>query len=112
VTTQRLSGTRLTDIRGDLSWTFDESVVVIDNNDQPIPSDVAAVLVREGAAPARVEADWRLDEAAGVLHLSNAQADGEKTDVDAAIPIAPAGHVRVNLGDRQYNMFRNATAAP
>jgi hypothetical protein len=73
---------------------------------------VAAVLVREGAAPARVEADWRLDEAAGVLHLSNRKADGESIDADVAIPIAPAGHVRVNLGDRQYNMFRDATKDP
>lgn len=112
VTAQRLSGTRLTDIRGDLSWTFDESVVVIDNNAQLIPADVADVLVREGATPVRVEANWRLDEAAGVLHLSHRKADGEAIDAEAAIPIAPAGHVRVNLGDRQYNMFRNATKEP
>ena len=112
MTVERLSGARLNAISGDLAWTFDESVVVIENNDQPIPPDVADVLVREGATPVRVEADWQLDETAGVLHLSSLKADGETIDVELAIPIAPAGHVRVNLGGRQYNVFRNATKDP
>jgi hypothetical protein len=55
VTTQRLSGTRLTDIREPLSWSFTNSTVVIEHEGQPIPADVGDALHGDGSAPVRIE---------------------------------------------------------
>ena len=112
VTTQRLTGTRLTDIREDLSWTFSDTVVVIENKDQPIPSDLVEELLGNRSTPTRIEGTWQLDEQAGMLHLSNVTADGENIDAELAIPIKAAGHVRVDLGSRQYSLFRSRPKDP
>ena len=108
MTTQRLSGARLNDIREPLSWTFNDSIVVIENGDQPIPADVVEALLADRSTPVRIEATWHLDEKAGTLHLSEIMADEERCDKEVAIPIRPAGHVRMNLGTRQYNVFRGS----
>ncbi len=107
VTAQRLSESRLTDIHEPLSWRFDNSVVIIDYEGQPIPMDLVELLLAEQTTPVRIEASWRLDEAAGTLHLSDLRVDEESIDREVTIAIAPAGHVRVNLGFRQYNVFRD-----
>lgn len=112
VTTERLTGSRLVDMRQDLSWTFDDTTVVIENRDQPLPQDLVQELLGDRTAPIRVEADWEYDEKSGVLRLSDATADGDKIAKDLAIPIKPAGQVRVNLGSRQYNLFRVKTNDP
>lgn len=112
VTTQRLTGSRLIHIRQDLSWTFDDSTVVIENNGQSLPPDLVQELLGNGTAPKRLEAAWRYDGKAGVLHLSDATADGQKIATKLVIPITPAGRVRVNLGSRQYNLFRVKTRNP
>jgi len=106
VTTQRLAGGRLTDIRDELSWTFRDTGVVIENNGQPLPSDLIRELLGDQSAPKRIEATWRFDEKVNMLHLSNAKADGENITTELSISIEPAGHVRFNLGNRQYNLFR------
>lgn len=108
VTTERLSGSRLVDINKNLSWTFDASTVVIENRDRPLPQDLLKELVADGTTPKRVEATWKYDEKLGVLRLSKTMADGNKIDKDSVFPIKPAGQVRVNLGNRQYNLFRDA----
>lgn len=112
VTTQRLTGSRLTDIRQDLSWTFDDTTVVIENNGQTLPSDLVHELLGSGSAPHRIEAAWRYNEHTGMLRLSDAKADGEEIATELVIPVKPAGHVRVNLGGRQYNLFRMKTKDP
>ena len=112
MTSQRLAHARLTDIREPLSWTFNDSIVVIDNGDQAIPSDMVEALLGDGSKPRRIEATWRLDEKVGVLHLSELKADEERIDREAAIPIRPAGHIRVNLGTRQYNVSRGSAKDP
>ena len=112
VTTQRLSGTRLTDIREPLSWSFTNSTVVIENEGQPIPADVVDALLGDGSAPVRIEASWRLDEVAGTLRLTGMKTDQASIDKEVTIPIAPAGHVRANLGSRQYNFFRDRVSDP
>jgi len=106
VTTQRLTGSRLTDIRENLSWTFSDNTVVIENKDQAIPPDVVQELLGDRPLATRIQATWRLDEKAGMLRLSNAKADGDDSATDINIRINPAGHVRVNLGSRQYNLSR------
>lgn len=112
VTSRRLADTRLTDIKEPLSWRFTDSTVVIDYEGQPIPSDVVEALLGDGSTPVRVEASWRLDEQAGELCLTNVKTDRASTDKEVTIPITPAGQVRVNLGSRQYNLFRDGAKAP
>jgi VCBS repeat-containing protein len=112
VTTARLMGSRLTDIRQNLSWTFDDTTVLIENRGQPLPPDLVQELLLNDTAPNRVEAAWRYDEKSGVLRLSDVTADGQKIATELVIPIKPAGHVRVNLGNRQYNLFRMNTNNP
>ena len=112
VTTEKLTGSRLVDIHQDLSWTFDDTAVVIENGDQPLPQDLVNELIGEGTAPRRVEAAWEYDEKSGVLRLSDAMADGHKIAKELVISIKPAGQVRVNLGSRQYNLFRVKTNDP
>ena len=106
VTTQRLTGCRLTDFRENLSWTFSDTTVVIENKDQAIPSDVVQELLGDRSLATRIQATWRLEEKAGMLRLSNAKADGDVSATDITLRISPAGHVRVNLGSRQYNLSR------
>ena len=112
ITTQRLAGCQLIDIRDKLSWTFSDSGVVIENNGQPLPADLIRELLGNQTAPKRIEATWRFDEKVDLLRLSNATADDESVATELSIPIKPAGHVRVNLGTRQYNLFRSGTTAP
>lgn len=112
MTSQRLTGTRFTDIHRPLSWTFTGTTVVIENEGEPIPADVVEVLVGSGPMPVRIAASWRLDEEAKTLCLFDVKADEASFDKDVTIPIAPAGHVRVNLGTRQYNMFRERAKGP
>jgi len=112
VTTERLTGSRLVDIHQDLSWTFEDTTVVIENRDQLLPQDLVQELLGGGTAPKRVEATWEYDEKSGVLRLSDAAADGYKIARELIIPIKPAGQVRVNLGSRQYNLFRAKTNDP
>ncbi|MBW1641517.1 MAG: hypothetical protein JRJ76_01635 [Deltaproteobacteria bacterium] len=112
VTTQRLTTARLTDIREGLSWTFADSVVVIENKGQLIPSDLVQTLLGGQSTCKCIEATWQLSEKSGLLRLSSMKVDGEKTDTEATISIKPAGHVRVNLGIRQYNVFPNEVKEP
>ncbi len=112
VTAQRLTGTRLTDIREPLSWRFKGSTVLLDYAGQPIPSELVEALLGDRLTPVRIEASWHLDEEAGTLHLSDVKADEASIDKEVTISIGPAGHVRVNLGSRQYNMFRDSAEDP
>ena len=112
VTAARLTAMRLTDIRRNVSWTFSDHFVTIENQGQPIPVDVVKLVLGDTRTCTRIEADWQLLEQAGVLQLSQCRADGESIAGDIAVPIRPAGHVRVNLGERQYNMFRGEGMSP
>ena len=87
ITTQRLAGSRLTDIRDELSWTFRDTGVVIENNGQPLPSDLIRELLGSQSAPKRIEATWRFDEKVNILRLSNVKADGE--NISTELPLSP-----------------------
>ncbi len=112
VTTVRLAGSRLTDIGEPLSWSFTDSTVIIGCDGKPIPSDVVTALLGDGSTPAHIEASWRLDEATGTLRLIVVKSDQTNMDKEVAVPIAPAGHVRLNLGSRQYNLSRERANLP
>lgn len=112
VTRDRLTNVRLADIRKELTWKFTDKRVVIENNGQPITPDLVEDLLAEEAAPLRIEAAWELDEKAGLLRLTDLNVDGEPSEREAALPIEPAGHVRINLGDRQYNRFADKAKSP
>ena len=112
VTAQRLAGARLTDIGDDVSWTFTDSLVVIENKNQPIPSDLAETLLGGQSMCQRIEANWQLDEEISVLRLSSMKVDGKDAGKELAIPIMPAGYIRVNLGSRQYNVSPGEAKLP
>ncbi len=112
VTASRLTGTRLTDIHRTVSWSFSDRHVTIDNQGQPIPADMVESVLGDKRTCSRIEADWQLLEQAGLLQLSQRTADGESIADSIAVPIRPAGHVRINLGERQYNMFRGKGMSP
>ena len=112
MTVQRLTGARLTHIREPLTWSFKGSTVLIENEGQPIPADLADILVGEGFTPAQIEASWHLDELAGTLQLADIEVDDEAIAKEVTIPISPAGHVRVDLGSRQYNIHPGSVENP
>jgi hypothetical protein len=112
VTAARLTAVRLTDIQRNVSWEFSDRLVTIENQGQPIPVDVVESVLGDTRTCTRIEADWQLLEQAGALQLSQRRADSESIAGHIAVPIRPAGHVRVNLGGRQYNMFRGEGRQP
>lgn len=112
ITRERLSGTKLVDIRQSLSWTFVGENVVIENGGQPIPPDIVKELLGNESSPIRIEATWDLDEDAKVLRLTEITSGGIKSEKEVTSWISPAGHVRCNLGLRQYNLFRNPENRP
>ncbi|MBW3597947.1 MAG: hypothetical protein KY475_11810 [Planctomycetes bacterium] len=111
VTTERLEGAQVS--RGGVAWTFDRSMVVIEGEDGPLPAGLAEAIVGDASPPIRrVEAAWRLDQQAGVLHLAISSVDGEALERETALPIRPAGHVRIDIGSRQYNIIPRAAQSP
>ncbi|MCA9192206.1 MAG: hypothetical protein KDB03_10600 [Planctomycetales bacterium] len=107
LTTQRLSNSKLVEIHGDLSWTFDGPMVVIEDQSSGIPSDLVETLLGEVQRPNRIEANWQLDEEANFLRVWNMVADSKQFDLEARLPVRPAGHVRIDIGGRQYNLFHD-----
>jgi hypothetical protein len=116
VTIERLSGNRLTHIHSNLSWTFNDKVVqienagdsnAVENKRQPIPPALVQELLGNQSTPTVIIASWELDEKAGLLRLFDAKADGQAINKKISVTIKPAGQVRVNLGNYQYNVFRN-----
>lgn len=104
VTARRLAGARLTDIGDTVAWTFDETSVAIENQGEPLPADLVLELLGDGSQVLRIDAAWRLDEAAGLLRLSNVKADGRQVVDEAGLAVRPAGQIRVDIGRRQYNL--------
>jgi len=112
VTVERLNDSRLVHIRSDLTWRFVGNGLVIENNDESIPVDLVEELIGEPVTLKRIEADWTLNAASDTVRLSDVRLDGEKIDQVLSISIQPAGHVRVNLGSRQYNVFPGQAMDP
>jgi len=107
VTISRLEGSKLVDIRTDVSLSFQKGFITIENNGGPIPPDLVVELLSNGMTPNQIEAKWQFDEKANTIELQDVTLDGETFASKPSIPIRPAGHLRVNLGSRPYNMFRN-----
>ena len=112
VTVERLKDSRLVYIRSDLTWRFIGTGLVIENKDESIPVDLVQELIGEPATLKRIEADWTLHAASDTIRLSDVRLDGEKIDQILSISIQPAGHVRVDLGSRQYNLFPGKAMDP
>lgn len=111
VTAARLAGSRLIDIKRPVSWEFSDSIVIIENQGRPLPSD--AVHASFDSSPySQIEAQWQLDEITDALLLDQIKTDGNSLDGRVSVPISPAGHVRINLGGRQYNVHRAQSTAP
>ena len=107
VTQERLTGARLEYI-GDpgLAWEFGPSRVVISSANGPLPAELLSRELPEAgdaaAAPARIELAWRLDGPG--LVLSDPRSGG-RNNSERRLLIRPAGMVRVDVGERQYNVY-------
>jgi hypothetical protein len=105
VTAATLTGAQLTDIKGDVTWLFSKGVVRIENQGQPVPVDVAELLLGKAIPCLWIEAAWHLDEDSKMLRLSQLTADRPGRASAVAIGVSAAGPIRLNLGRRQYNVF-------
>ena len=112
LTVDRLSNVRLTHINQGLTWEFTDNSVVIENNGKPIPADIFNDLLTDETTPLQIQATWTLDSKAGILRLTDITVDGEQSEREAELPISPAGHVRINLGGRQYNRYAGEAKSP
>jgi hypothetical protein len=112
VTVERLKDSRLVYIRSDLAWNFIGNRLVIENGNQPIPLDLVEELVGKPLTLKRIEASWTLDGTSDMIRLSDVKLDGEALPANLSISIRPAGHVRVDLGSRQYNLFPGKAMDP
>lgn len=101
----RLRGSTATYIGNrDLTWTFADTTVQFTHLDKAIPNEFASEIVGEESTPKIISASWELTDGNKKLHLYNITIDEESSDLEASLPIAPAGHVRINLGSHQYNL--------
>ena len=112
VTVGRLKDSRLVYIRSDLTWRFIGNQLVIENKNKPIPLDLVEELVGKPLTLKRIEASWTLDSTSDMIRLSDVKLDGEALPGNLNISIQPAGHVRVDLGRRQYNLFPGKAMDP
>lgn len=112
VTVGRLKDSRLVYIRSDLTWRFIGNQLVIENKNKPIPLDLVEELVGKPLTLKRIEASWTLDSTSDMIRLSDVKLDGEALPENLNISIQPAGHVRVDLGSRQYNLFPGQAMDP
>jgi hypothetical protein len=87
------------------TWDFTNTRFTLTNRREPLPTNVAASVLGPGIAAARVVGEWRFDEQAGVMILSNIESDGQKVNATDSLPIHAAGAVRADFGTEQYNIF-------
>lgn len=107
LTPSRLRGSTATYIGNrDLTWSFADTTVQFTHQDKVIPGEFASEIVGEESPPKIISASWELTDGNRKLHLFNITIDEEPSDLEASLPIAPAGHVRINLGSYQYNLGR------
>ena len=104
VSNERLKGARLYAIQSTTTWDFTDTRFTVANRGGPLPVNVAESLLGPGTAASRVVGNWRFDEKANVMILSEMEKDGQKVDATVSLPIHPAGTVRVNFGTEQYNL--------
>jgi len=104
---RRLVGARLVHIRPDtpVEWTFTADRFAVEAGEGALPADLVDRLLGDGAPRARIEGAWRLDEGAAELVLTGISSGERKGRERVVLPIRPAGTVRCDLGDRQYNVF-------
>lgn len=103
VTPKTLAGSEFVDISDDThKWIFHDSEFHLEG--APIPPDLSKHIGFEGPVKSATGL-WRIDEAAESLVLSEITGDGKAIEGVVRIPLTPAGHVRVNIGARQYNGF-------
>jgi|GEM_PF-2150915 hypothetical protein len=112
LTVDRLRNVKLTHIKQDITWEFTDNSVVIENNGKPIPADLFKDFIADETTPLQIQATWKLDSKAGILMLTDITVDGEQSERETELPISPAGHVRINLGGRQYNRFAGEAKKP
>lgn len=103
---RKLIGSTLSAIRNrDVQWCFTDSEVEISNNGALLPYEYRQELTK-GRNHRRLEASWTITDDGRTLRLSDVRLDGEQLEQDILLPISPAGNIRVNIGEHQYNLRR------
>lgn len=107
LTTERLQNVTLTQIgSGGLTWRFAERRLEILNEQRPISPAPVESVCGPGQEPKQITATWELIATENTLKLTSLRVDGRPLDDDVWLPITPAGPIRVNLAELQYNLQR------
>ena len=86
-----------------LTWSFDETTVTIENDGEPIPSDLLPD-IQIGESSHRIVATWKY--ATNELALSEITIDGVSVDSQTKTLIKPAGPIQIIIRSRQYGPIR------
>ena len=109
-----LTGARLEYHRSDpkLVWSFGRERFVLEIGGETVPHKLIEKLTGKREAASHISGTWKVDEETGHLVLATDSADGWPVRPTARLPISPAGRVRVDLGDYQYNVFPGEAELP
>jgi hypothetical protein len=104
ITENRLVGATLDDVGNVALWHFGPQRFRIEIRRDP-PAEMIRQLLGRDVNVKQIEGHWRLEEQKGRLVLTGITAGDLKNSQEVVVPITPAGLLRTNLGNRQYNVF-------
>lgn len=100
----RLVGATLDDIGDVVVWHFGPKRFRVEFRREP-PAEMIRQLLGRDVKAKQIEGQWRYEEQKGRLVLVGITAGDFKNSHEVVLPMTPAGRLRTNLGDRQYNIF-------
>ena len=103
IDTERLEHNKLTQIHGQVIWDFSRSKVDIYSELGQVPANYVSEVLADKSQPKKITAAWRFLKDSNELELSDFHIDGEPREHSIKLAIRPAGQVRINLGNEQYN---------
>lgn len=118
VTVERLTGAQLLEIGQEpaIVWDFTADRFELTIDGDPLPTDLLDSLLGEGEQSRRIVGAWKLSADGQALLISEIEAQPLPSDdlqstvstargaAEVRLSLAPAGWVRANLGERQYNI--------
>ena len=114
LTPARLAGARLKGVGFDVRWQFSTNAFVINTGKTSLPAKFVSKVFKSPTTAKEINGSWTLGqrgEGDGVLKITNVRIGTSAQEITADIPIRPAGHVRVEIGDMQYNVMKESSGA-
>jgi hypothetical protein len=104
---QWFKGARLQPLAREAKWyfSFTNEQFVLESTKEPLPSDLKKAFLGPDQSASRIEGKWRLEDGNRTLVFSDLRIDGKEKSGEVKLAIEPAGPIRVNLGDHQYNVI-------